>query len=385
MERGFPLCLQLWTKTVECTSLPIWYDLLVSLCMDISAFKKIHDKYLRRYVKRKIKEAQTIATWPRTQQILWYIEENIFAWGKRIRPYLIYLSYKLYGGKQDDEVIHFWWSTELIHTLALIHDDIIDKGDLRHGIACFHKFATNIIDSSNKEHLWMSQAILAGDLTYAWAYDVLYSQYTFKPDNLRLAQKHMQAMIEEVVVWQMIDVDSMTGDHVEIAKLEAKNHYKTWQYTFGRPMVTWAILAGADKKSIKHLQNIGMRLGKAYQMRDDILDVTISEWDKTTHYDNKTKFSDIQDGQPTYITNYIYEHGSYAHRLAITRAMGKRLSPEQIVELREVCIESWAIAYGTNLLHTYLEEAKKLIQKIPVTDITYKEYLFQIVDLLATL
>lgn len=120
-------------------------------------------------------------------------------------------------------------------------------------------------------------------------------------------------------------------------------------------------------------------------MRDDILDVTIADGDVTTHYDNKTKFSDIQDGQPTYITNYIYDNGSYAHRLAITRAMGKRLSPEQIVELRAVCIDSGAIAYGTKLLHTYLEEATKLIEKLSVKNADYKKYLLQIVALLETL
>jgi geranylgeranyl pyrophosphate synthase len=353
--------------------------------MDIRAFKITHDKHLRKYIKQKTKTAQAIAARPRTQQILSYIEEYVFAWGKRIRPYLIYLAYKLYWGKKDEEVISFSWSKELVHTLALIHDDIIDKGELRHGLASFHMFASDIIWGANKAHLWIAQAILAWDLVHAWAYELIYSDYTFKPDCLRAAQKHMQAMIEEVITWQMIDVDSMTGDHVEIEKLEAKNHYKTWQYTFGRPLATWAILAWADKTTIKSLQKIGMRLGKAYQMRDDILDVTITEWDATSHYDNKTKFSDIQDGNPTYITNYIYDNGTYSHRLAISRAMGKRLTPEQIIELRWICIDSGAIAYGIQLLHKYLDEATKLIDKLAVKDPNYKKYLLDIVTLLKKL
>jgi geranylgeranyl pyrophosphate synthase len=128
-----------------------------------------------------------------------------------------------------------------------------------------------------------------------------------------------------------------------------------------------------------------MRLGKAYQMRDDILDVTIAEGDTTSHYDDKTKFSDIQDGQPTYITNYIYDHGTYSHRLAISRAMGKRLTPVQIRELRTICIDSGAIAYGTQLLNDYLAEAAKLIEKLAVKNIAYKKYLLSVVELLKKL
>lgn len=59
--------------------------------------------------------------------------------------------------------------------------------------------------------------------------------------------------------------------------------------------MTGALLAGADKKIIKQLEKIGELLGKAYQMRDDILDVMVSDGDDTTTYDNKTKFSDVQD------------------------------------------------------------------------------------------
>lgn len=85
--------------------------------------------------------------------------------------------------------------------------------------------------------------------------------------------------------------------------------------------MTGALLAGADKKSIKQLEKIGVLLGKAYQMRDDILDVTIVEGDDTSTYDNKTKFSDVQDGQQTHLTNYIYDKGTYAQRLALSQSM----------------------------------------------------------------
>ncbi|MEI7477553.1 MAG: polyprenyl synthetase family protein [bacterium] len=129
--------------------------------MEIRSFKKTFDAQLQIYVKKKIREAQKIASRPRTQQILAYIDDAVFAAGKRLRPYLIYTSYMLYGGKATKEVMHFSQSAELIHTMALIHDDIIDKGEMRHGKPCFYKFASDIFPSApNKDHLGISQALL---------------------------------------------------------------------------------------------------------------------------------------------------------------------------------------------------------------------------------
>ncbi|MEI7477552.1 MAG: hypothetical protein WCJ81_03370 [bacterium] len=75
-------------------------------------------------------------------------------------------------------------------------------------------------------------------MIFARAYEVIHSQYKLPAANLLAAQKHMHIMIQEVVAGQMIDVDNMNGDHVDLVKLEAKNHYKSGQYSFTRPLVT---------------------------------------------------------------------------------------------------------------------------------------------------
>lgn len=65
--------------------------------MDIKTYKKNIDKQLALIIKKKITFAQKVATWPRPQQIIAYVEDALLAGGKRLRPYLIYLSYRLYG------------------------------------------------------------------------------------------------------------------------------------------------------------------------------------------------------------------------------------------------------------------------------------------------
>ena len=117
-------------------------------------------------------------------------------------------------------------------------------------------------------------------------------------------------------------------------------------------------------------------------MRDDLLDVIVEEGDETTHYDNKTKFSDIQDGQQTYLTQYIYENGKYAHRLAISSAMGKRLSKTQIDELRQVFIDSGAVEYGKQKIEEYLSQAEKLLEKIDLPIAAHKDDFQAVIELL---
>lgn len=354
--------------------------------MDIKSYKKNIDKQLAWIIKKKIQFAQKVASRPRPQQILAYTEDVLLAWGKRLRPYLIYLGYRLYGWWLDKDIYTFSLVAELIHTFALVHDDIIDKGTMRHNKPCIHVFAKDIVRWKNPEHIGVSQAILIGDLLLSWAYDLLYNtQYAFPAHYLKDGQKNMQTMIEEVIAGQMLDVDLMVGDHIELEKIETKNHFKSWQYSFTRPFMTGAMLAGAERKMLTQIEKITTLLGKAYQMRDDILDITFVGDQDSSHYDNKTKFSDIQDWQQTYITNYIYKNGTYSDRLVLSRSMWKRLSIKDIEDLRTMFIRSGAVAHCEKVLYDYILEAKKLIDKLKVPAPEYKKHLYEILELLETL
>lgn len=351
--------------------------------MDIRAFKEIFDKQLRKYVLGKIKQTAKIASSTRMQQVIGYVDDFMFSGGKRVRPYLVYLAYKACGGRNDADVIRFAQSHELMQAMALIHDDIMDKGELRHGLPTYHKFVSGLLSSTNKDHIGVSQAILIGDLVFSWIYDVLYSVYTSIPvAQLQAAQRNVQETIEEVIGGQIIDVDIMVGDNVDQSLLEKKNTYKSGKYTFTRPLLTGALLAGAEKKTAQQLEKIGDVLGKAYQMRDDLLDVLTNEGEETSHYDDKTKFSDIQDGQQTYLTQYIYDNGKYAHRLAISRSMGKRLSKSQIEELRQVFKESGAIEYGKQKIEEYLKQAEQMLKKLILPVDSYKQDFSAVIALL---
>jgi len=175
------------------------------------------------------------------------------------------------------------------------------------------------------------------------------------------ARKNVHSMIEEVILWQMIDVDMMISWPASLTLIDKKNMYKTASYTFVRPMLTWAILADAPEQQKQLIIELGKYMGMAFQMRDDLLDLTGG--DKT-----KSLFSDVQEGQQTYFTHYIFEHGTAEHKALLKSCLGKRLSEEKITELKKVFQESWAIDRGKQQITKHLDEAKVMFEKIPMTN-----------------
>ena len=109
--------------------------------------------------------------------------------------------------------------------------------------------------------------------------------------------------------------------------------YKTAGYTFIRPLLTGAILADADMESQKLIIQLGTDLGLAFQIRDDLFDIISA--DKT-----KSLFSDIQEGQQTFFTNYIFEKGTEEDKALLMSCMKKKLNPEQIDKLQEMFASS---------------------------------------------
>ena len=121
--------------------------------------------------------------------------------------------------------------------MALIHDDIIDESEKRHNVATMHTYIANSL-GGGKEQVAEGQAILIGDLLLSWVYELGNKHYRFSEQLLEEARKNVHAMIEEVILGQMIDVQMMAGLSTSKEMIEKKNMYKTASYTFTRPMLT---------------------------------------------------------------------------------------------------------------------------------------------------
>lgn len=344
--------------------------------MNIESFKKKFDNILQEYMQGKINSAKDIVHNPRIASIIDQINTITFAGWKRIRPYCFYMWYSIYQAQDSKDVRQFATLFELLHTMALIHDDIIDEADRRHNVLTIHKYIQEDKNIPKRVAEW--QAILAWDLVLSRVYEVLTNDYVIDKEKIKSAQKTVHAMIQEVVLGQMIDVDLSIGDSASIDTLERKNLYKTARYTFARPLVAGAQLAWAPEDQIKLLRNIGELLGLAYQLRDDLWDILQSHNDKPT-------FSDIQEGQQTLLTNYIYQHTDTHYKETLKRYMGKQLSKEEINIVKSIFTDSWSIIFARKKIADYIQDASAMIDKITFSDNSTRQYIDELIHKLTTI
>ncbi len=330
--------------------------------MDLSSFKTTFDGILQTYVNEKIAQSKKLISDEKINKFIEYITTFIFSGGKRIRPYGLRIIYTGFGGTNEKAIFNFGIIFELLHSMALIHDDIIDQAEKRHNALTVHSYIENILGRhKNAKRIAEGQAILIGDLMLSRVYELRYKQHDFKENLVLEARINVHSMIEEVILWQMIDVDMMISEPASLALIDKKNMYKTASYTFVRPMLTWAILAEAPEKQKQLIVQLGQYMGLCFQMRDDYLDITCG--DKT-----KSAFSDIQEWQQTYFTHYVFEKWTEAQQKLLKSCMGQKLTKDQIKALQVMFEVSGALDFGKTSILEYSKKAREILTQTTLND-----------------
>ena len=210
---------------------------------------------------------------------------SLFAGGKRIRPILVLAAAAAAGG-DEEAALQAACAVELVHTYSLIHDDLpaMDDDDLRRGRPTCHK----VYDEGT--------AILAGDALLTMAFDILSARGDGLQDNLRL---RMVQELSRAAGWkgmvggQQVDMDS-EGTEPDLPTLEYIHTHKTGAL-IRCCMMLGGLSADADEKTFRTLSGYGEKVGLAFQVVDDILDVTAS-----TEEIGKNHGSDAARGKVTY-------------------------------------------------------------------------------------
>ncbi len=183
------------------------------------------------------------------------IASLIAAGGKRLRPAFCYVGYRAAGGAPCSEIVSAAASLELLHSFALIHDDVMDAADTRRG----HPTVAASLGSSI--------AILAGDLALVLADDAFMS-CGFARDAIVRAFDAYSRMRREVIAGQFLDISSSTPS-VDDARRMAL--LKSGRYTVSEPLIIGCRLAGGSNELEAALSEIGDAAGEAFQLRDDVL------------------------------------------------------------------------------------------------------------------
>ena len=290
------------------------------------------------------------------------IKEFICRDGKRIRPILFCIGYLGFSKKTPPGLYHSALSLELLHDFMLVHDDIIDKSAKRRGKPAMHALLNNALNQNGKiKFNGEDLAIVVGDVIYAMALDAF---LTIKEDSQR----------KETALKKLIQATLYTGsgEFIELLlgiktleKVTQKEiykiyDYKTANYTFASPLTMGATLAGAKPEQIKKLYSYGMLLGRAFQIKDDILGTF-----GTVRKIGKSNLTDIQEGKRTLLIWYAFNHASKTDKLLIKKIMeNKMVKSSELIKIRSIITNTGALAYAQKQIKHLYAQALVQIQSL---------------------
>ena len=214
---------------------------------------------------------------------------SLLAGGKRLRPMLMQETFRLFEGKSE-ALKPFMAAIEMIHTYSLVHDDLpaMYNDDYRRG-----RKTTHVVYGED-------MGILAGDALLNFAFETAFQAFVTEPEDSLLIGRALRVLGEKAGVYgmiggQVIDVKE-TGHAVSREVLDTIYELKT-SALIEASMMIGAILGGASEEDVRVVEKIAKNVGIAFQIQDDILDVTSTEevLGKPIHSDEKNE-------KTTYVT-----------------------------------------------------------------------------------
>ncbi|GEM_PF-210374 len=208
--------------------------------------------------------------------------------GKKLRAFLVYIGYLAGGGKDVSNILPISLAAEIVHNFFLIHDDIIDKSEIRRGRSTIHKS----FGEKYGQHYGQSMGILVGDLALIEAY-ILINDSDFD-DNIKIkVQKSLLMVLLETMYGEGLDVEYSVG-HPTLKNIMLVADLKTAKYSIVAPLTIGAMFAKAGSMQLKALRDFGLNAGIAFQLQDDFLGLFGDE--KTI---GKSTLSDMREGKNT--------------------------------------------------------------------------------------
>ena len=197
------------------------------------------------------------------------MEYSLMAGGKRLRPMLMWETYRMFSGTSE-AIYPFMAAMEMIHTYSLVHDDLpaMDNDEYRRG-----RKTTHVVYGED-------MGILVGDALLNYAFETAVSAFSIEGVDAGNIGEALQVLAKKAGIYgmiggQVVDV-KCTGQSISGDTLDFIYRLKTGALIEGSMMIG-AILAGASKEEIKSVETIAQKVGLAFQIQDDILDVTGNE------------------------------------------------------------------------------------------------------------
>jgi geranylgeranyl diphosphate synthase type I len=284
----------------------------------------------------------------------------VAAGGKRLRPAFCHWGYVAAGGRPDAaEIIDAGAALELVHTCALIHDDIVDGSARRRGLTCLQ------VDYAgrHRDHEWRGDprrfgdgaALLVGDLAFVYADQFLRGA---PPTALEVFTE----LRIEVNVGQLLDLFGTATGEATVAQARAICVYKSGKYTVERPLHLGAALAGRLDELGEPLSRYGIPLGEAFQLRDDLLGAFGDD-----NVLGKGVGEDFREGKPTALYALALERATAADAVLLRDRFGRAdLTGQEAAAIQDVFVRTGARAEVESMVAALADQAVTALAAAPM-------------------
>lgn len=309
----------------------------------VAALDAVHgpvDALLHRFLGERLSDLAALD--PGLEPVGREVVSLVRASGKRLRPAFVYWGHRATGADHLEGVFGPAAAVELLHTFALIHDDVMDHSAERRGRPAVHEglARTHRQEGLTGDPRWfgVGGAILAGDLAFVWA-DQLLDTADLPSGAIEQARRVFTVLRMEVMAGQYLDLrlagreKAAEDESLRVALL------KSGRYTVTRPLQLGAAIGGGSAALDSALSVYGDATGLAFQMRDDILGLF-----GDPSFTGKGALSDLREGKRTVLMLRALGRARPAERQVLSQALGCRdLGEETAARVRQVVTDCGAL------------------------------------------
>ena len=309
----------------------------MSLKKKIAVKAESIDKALRKYLK--IREPRKL--YDATAHIP-------LAGGKRLRPVMALITCEMVGG-DSEKAIPFATALETIHNFTLVHDDVMDDDDLRHGVDACHTV------------YGLSTAILAGDTLFAYAFEMITDCDIEDGIKVDLV-KNVAYVVRKIAEGQQMDINFEEEETVNAKEYLEMIRLKT-SILFGAAAYGGAKIGGTSEKEARLLEEMATNVGLGFQIWDDYLDATASE-----EILGKPSGSDIKQGKRTLLVIEALNRANESDRKKLIEILDSKNTDKEIKVAVDIMDRCGALDECHKQANGYLEGARQTLSNYPQSE-----------------
>jgi len=317
------------------------------------------EEALERFLRKELAQARELSRFH--EEYYANLKEYLLRGGKRLRPIALVMAYRGVGGSDEQASIDASICVELLHNSSLIHDDIIDRDELRRGGPTFHAkyrdWHRAVKASGDSEHFGLSLGILGGDILFNLGFKALaYARFDEKllVKALKLYVEAYQQLIDGVLLDTYLPLSEQVEEkeYLEMVRLKTAA-------LFEKAILIGATLGGATDSQLKALSSYAVLSAQGFQIQDDIIGLFGEEEEI-----GKPVGSDIREGKMTLLVIKALELADETNRNRLRKLLGKAdLTREEVEEARNIVESTGALSYARQLAQDLVKLAKEKLRE----------------------